>query len=389
MGEYCKEQSARCTTNAFCRGLEFSKVGKRMLEDRVSISPICWCNMTPLSYLKAPLWVLGLAGTDKSPRKNPILGSERLNTWGMHKKRVQIAAAMADRRRARLAATLDPEQREFFDDNGYFLVRNFLPEDVFRKLKEETFNQPFPCREMRQGQAVTRMTLLPPSVLGSNPALARAARDPRALDMIRYASSRGGQPVSFVQTVLVEPQKINKKDPQSDAHADTFHATSKAWLFLQDVGEDDGPFFFVPGSHKLTEERLEWEYQCSLTAARDLRSHHASGSYRIKVEELEALGLPQPVKMAVPENTLVVADTFAFHGRTPSEKPTVRSEIHWHMRRNPFLPWTGFDVKSLPFVKERELPMFMKLADFAEQNFNRKNVWRPVGEVMVRSDPQV
>ncbi len=100
-----------------------------------------------------------------------------------------------------------------------------------------------------------------------------------------------------------------------------------------------GPFFFVPGSHKLTKERLEWEYECSLSAAKDLRSHHASGSFRIKADELASLGLPQPKKMAVPENTLIVADTFAFHGRTPSDKPTVRSEIHWHMRRNPFLPW--------------------------------------------------
>lgn len=345
--------------------------------------------MSPLSFLKAPLWVLGLAGTDKSPRKNPILASERLNTWGLHKKRVKFAADMAERRRARLADRLDPEQRAFFDENGYFLVRDFLPDDVFRKLKEETFNQPLPCREMRQGQAVTRMTLLPPSILENNPALASAARDPRALDMIRYASSRAGQPVSFVQTVLVEPQKVSKKDPQSDAHADTFHATSKAWLFLQDVAEDDGPFFFVPGSHKLTEARLEWEYQCSLTAARDLRSHHASGSFRIRTDELAALGLPQPVKMAVPENTLVVADTFAFHGRTPSSKPTIRSEVHWHMRRNPFLPWTGLDVKSLPFIKERELPVFMKLADFAERNFKQRNVWRPVGDVLVRSDPQI
>jgi len=345
--------------------------------------------MTPLSYLKAPLWVLGVAGTDKSPRKNPILGSERLNTWGLHKKRVAIAASLAAQRRARLARFVDPEQRAFFDENGYFIVRNFLPDEIFLELKEEVFNQPFETREMRQGQAVTRMTLLPPDVLKKNAALAQAVRDPRAIAMIRYAASQGGHPLSFLQTVLVEPLKVKKKDPQSDAHADTFHATSKGWLFLQDVGEEDGPFFFVPGSHKLTKERLEWEYECSLTAAKDPRSHHASGSYRIKAEELSSLGLPQPVKMAVPENTLIVADTFAFHGRTPSDKPTVRSEIHWHMRRNPFLPWTGLDIKSLPFLKERGMPVLMDLADVAEKVFKQRNVWRPVGNVMVRSEAHV
>ncbi|MHA7772091.1 phytanoyl-CoA dioxygenase family protein [Roseibium sp. M-1] len=345
--------------------------------------------MSPLAYLKAPLWVLGLAGTDKSPRKNPILGSERLNEWGLHRKRVQLAASLAAQRRARLAKGLDAEQRAFFDENGYFLVRNFLPDEIFRQLKEEVFSRPLESREMRQGQAVTRMTLLPPDLLAKSPALARVLRDPRALAMIRYAASQGGQPLSFLQTVLVEPQKIQKRDPQSDAHADTFHATSKAWLFLQDVGEEDGPFFFVPGSHKLTPERLEWEYQCSLTAAKDPRSHHASGSFRIRADELSALGLPQPVKMAVPENTLIVADTFAFHGRTPSAKPTIRSEIHWHMRRNPFLPWTGGDVNSLPFLKERGMPMLMELADIAEKVLGQRNVWRKVGDVMVRSEAHV
>ncbi|WP_422376921.1 phytanoyl-CoA dioxygenase family protein [Roseibium sp.] len=345
--------------------------------------------MTPLSYLKAPFWVLGLAGTDKSTRKNPLLGSEKLNSWGLHKKRVALAASLAASRRARLARLLDPEQRAFFDENGYFLVRNFLADEVFAQLKEEVFNQTFPTREMRQGQAVTRMTLLPPKVLGKNPAIAQAVRDPRAINMLRYAASQGGQPLNFLQTVLVEPQKVKKKDPQSDAHADTFHATSKAWLFLQDVAEDEGPFFFVPGSHKLTRERLEWEYECSLTAARDPRSHHASGSFRIRTDELAALGLPQPVKMAVPENTLVVADTFAFHGRTPSDKPTMRSEIHWHMRRNPFLPWTGGDFKSLPFLKDRGMPVLMDLADAAEKTLKKRNVWRPVGDVKVRSKAHV
>ncbi|GAA0772915.1 phytanoyl-CoA dioxygenase [Roseibium denhamense] len=345
--------------------------------------------MSPVSYLKAPLWVLGLAGTDKSPRKNPILGSKTLNTWGLHKHRVKTAAAMAAWRRQQLGRYLDPADKAFFDENGYFLIKNFLPDAVYGQLKDEVFGQPFETREMRQGQTVTRMTLLPPAVLKQNAALQQAVQDPGALAMIRYASSRGGNPVSFIQTVLAEPQKIQKKDPQSDAHADTFHATSKAWLFLQDVGEEDGPFFFVPGSHKLTPERLNWEYECSLTAASDPRSHHASGSFRIRREELSGLGLPQPVKMAVPENTLIVADTFAFHGRTPSAKPTVRSEIHWHMRRNPFLPWTGLDVKSLPFVKGREMPLFMSLADFAEAKFNQRNIWRPVGSVDVRAPAQI
>jgi len=345
--------------------------------------------VTPLSYLKAPIWVLGLAGADKSPQKNPLLGSERLNEWGLHRKRVGIAARMAAYRRKVLGRALSAEDRAFFDENGYVLVRGFLPEDTYKKLKDEVFGQPLTCREMRQGQAVTRMTPLPPALLSANPALKSAVHDPRALALIRYAAAQGGVPVSFLQTVIVDPQKQPEKDPQSDVHADTFHATSKAWLFLQDVGEEDGPFCFVPGSHKLTPERLEWEYQCSLSAARDPRSHHASGSFRIRPDELEALGLPQPKRMVVPENTLIVADTYAFHGRTPSPKPTIRSEVHWHMRRNPFLPWTGLDVKALPGVQNRALPLNLAVEDFMERRGGRGSVWRPVGDVLIKDPPRV
>ncbi|WP_417669376.1 phytanoyl-CoA dioxygenase family protein [Roseibium sp.] len=343
--------------------------------------------MSPLHYLNAPLWLMGIAGAEKSMRKNPILGSETLNRWGLHRARVTIAARLAEMRRKRLASHLSEEDRTFFDENGYFVTRNFLEPEHFEALKREVFNKPYEAREMRQGQAVTRMTPVPPEVLGRNPAIAAALRDKRALAQIRYAASQGGQPMGFIQSVIVNPD--GRKDPQSNVHADTFHATSKAWLFLQDVGEEDGPFCFVPGSHKLTAERLEWQHQCSLSASRDSDSHHASGSFRIRSEDLKTLGLPQPVRMAVPENTLIVADTFAFHGRTPSDKATVRCELHWHMRRNPFLPWTGLDPKSLPGIKERELQLFMPIADLMEKHLKVGNVWRPVGEVAVDSQPHI
>ncbi|ADZ71414.1 phytanoyl-CoA dioxygenase family protein [Polymorphum gilvum] len=343
--------------------------------------------MSVLSYLNAPLWLLGVFGSEKSPRKNPILGNPALNRWGLHRRRVSFAAAMAERRRARLARALDADSRRQFDDNGFFLTRDFLPEDLFRRLKEEVYGHPFEAREMRQGQTVTRMIPLPPSVLAAHPALAAAVRDPRAVAQLRYAASDGGQPVSFLQTIIAEPER-QTEDPQTQVHADTFHPTAKAWLFLHDVGEGDGPFAYVPGSHRLTPERLDWEYRCSIAARDDSRSHHAHGSFRVRPEELEAMGLPQPQRVAVPANTLVVADTFGFHGRTPSDRATTRVELHWTMRRNPFLPWTGLDPKALPFIRERDLSLFLAYSDAREKWLKKRHIWRPVGAVRVDAPAQ-
>ena len=113
-------------------------------------------------------------------------------------------------------------------------------------------------------------------------------------------------------------------DPQTALHADTFHATSKFWLFLHDVGPEDGPFIYAPGSHVLTPERLDWEYEQSLTAREERRSHHSYGSFRISWDDAMALGYARPRQMVVKANTLVVADTYGFHSRSPSDHPTIR-----------------------------------------------------------------
>jgi len=343
--------------------------------------------MKALDYLNLPFWILGIAGAEKSLRKNPILGSSYLNRLGLHRTRVSVAARMAKMRRERLASSLSEDDRASFDENGYFLTQNFLPREDFEALRKAAFEERFDAREMRQGQAVTRMVPLPPEVQDRHPAIARALHDPRALAQIRYAASQGGEPISFFQTVIVDPS--GQKDPQSNIHSDTFHATSKAWLFLQDVGEEDGPFCFVPGSHRLTPERLNWQHQCSLSAATNPDSHHASGSFRVDPEELPRLNLRQPVRMAVRANTLIVADTFAFHGRAPSEKPTLRCELHWHMRRCPFLPWTGLDPKTLPGIRGRELQLFMAMSDAKEKYLKKSHIWRPVGSVAINAPAQI
>ena len=156
--------------------------------------------------------------------------------------------------------------------------------------------------------------------------------------LVRYAGSRDAEPVVWIQSILRHacPGTV---DPQTLLHADTFHPTVKAWLFLTDVAEDAGPFTYVPGSHRLTAERLAWERRMSLGARQSENAEIRQGSFRIDPEELPSLGLPPPRAFAVPANTLVVADTFGFHARGPSLGPSLRVEIWAYGRRSPFLPF--------------------------------------------------
>ncbi len=112
----------------------------------------------------------------------------------------------------------------------------------------------------------------------------------------------------------------------------------KAWFFLTDVAADEGAFCYVPGSHRLTAERLAWESAKSVVASSHPDRLRSRGSFRVDEDELAALGLPAPRRFAVPANTLIVADTFGFHARGPSARPSTRIELWAYDRRNPFLP---------------------------------------------------
>jgi hypothetical protein len=247
------------------------------------------------------------------------------------------------------------------------------------------FASPLPAREMRQGPAVNRMIGLAPAALAPVRALA-GRRDIRAL--MGYAAGRAGAPALSIQSVIVDAAHAGS-DPQGDLHADTFHPTAKLWLFLDDVSDDDGPFVYVPGSHRLTPERLQWEYTQSLTARDDPRLHHALGSFRIDPAELPGLGYRQPRRFVVAANTLVIADTFGFHQRASSRRPAARVAIYGYLRRNPFVPWNGLHLAALPGLGPYQVDLFLAALDLRRRLLGRESVWTDVGRVRADAPPAV
>ena len=89
----------------------------------------------------------------------------------------------------------------------------------------------------------------------------------------------------------------------------------------------------------------------------------ARGSLRVSRTALRRMGYPEPRVFAVKKNTLVVADTSGFHARGASRHPSTRIEIWGYGRRNPFLPWTGWDLQGLPGLKGRTVPLYWRARD--------------------------
>lgn len=329
-----------------------------------------------LRTLLAPWWAAQLLTGAKSFLDNPLIGSERLNRRGLHVRRVKLARAMAERRRAKLATAVDPADLALFERDGYIEKRDFLPPDIFAALRDQLLGWCGPAREMVQGDTITRRYAADAKMLRQIPALAAFSRDPRWRALARHVASFDIEPLLYVQSILTR-RRDAAPDPQTHLHADTFHPSMKAWLFLEDVAPDEGPLTYVAGSHRLTPERLAWEQQRSLEVRAEGDFLSARGSFRIDRAALAALGLPQPKPFAVPANTLVVADTFGFHARGCSERATTRIELFGYSRRNPFLPFSGLDLWSLPGLAERRIPLLWLTHDIYRHWIGQ--AWAKVG----------
>jgi hypothetical protein len=224
-----------------------------------------------------------------------------------------------------------------------------------------------------------RKIALDPKALTALPALRGVLRSPEWRGLIRYVGSRDAEPVVWIQSILRHVVD-GPPDPQTALHADSFHPTVKAWLFLTDVAADGGPFTYVPGSHRLTPERLAWEWRMSLAARQSANPDTRQGSFRVMPEELASLGLPEPRAFAVPANTLIIADTYGFHARGPSAGRSLRVEVWAYGRRSPFIPWAAFDPWSGAALARRSL-LGWRVGDLLQRAGIKPHRWRARNDV--------
>jgi hypothetical protein len=282
-------------------------------------------------------WSAEVLGQGKSFRDNPILGDPRLNRLGLHAARVALSHAAVRARRAQLAWLVPRELRRRFSRDGFVAIEGFLAPELFTQVREEARRYSGEVRECIQGDTLTHRVLLDAQTRRHMPATAQAVDDPRLRRLIAWAAGTLMPPLLYVQQVLNAVREA-PKDPQKNLHSDAFHPSVKAWLFLEDVPADRGPFCYVPGSHRLSLARLRWEHARSLDATQTRDSYSARGSLRLTEEDRLELGYPPRRALAVEANTLVVADTHGFHARGPSDKPSSRLELWAYSRPTPFMP---------------------------------------------------
>jgi len=328
------------------------------------------------TVLLLPIWVLQLATTAKSFLDHPLIGSRRLNRMGLHRARVKVADGLCRWRRSRLARHVPIEWIDAFERHGFVVVENVVPPEDFPALRDALLNTHWDAREMVQGDAITRRIAIDPDMLEAVPEVKRLLDRKDINALFHYVASYRTTPLHYIQTIASKSGGVDP-DPQEAVHADSFHASMKAWLFLRQVAVEDGPFTYVRGSHRFTPARLKWEHQRSLADPKTIDRLSARGSPRIDDAGLAQLNLEPAEALPVAENTLVVADTVGFHARGSASRSGERVEIWSYARRNPFFPWLGGDLLSLPGIAERRVGWLWALRDRLEAQIGQP--WKPAG----------
>ncbi len=282
------------------------------------------------------------------------VGHAGLNRLGLHRARVKTAMALGTFRRWQRPGTLTRAECEL-RDNGVAIVSDFLPEQDFQSLYKEVSEAaaiahdatPYPeptergfGKERRHDWGFDRFdgsTLN--RFIDPGPLARQFARHPALRGLTRVATGRSFDPRRGSIYESVSHEDRGNPDIQRDFHRDTFFNAVKFWYFLEPVRDEDGPFVYVPTSHKLTSARLAWEDARAAAAVEASCAGDTGGmggAFRISRSEIAQLGLPDPLTYAVPANTLVIANVFGFHRRGDGEPGTKRLALYGNHRPYPF-----------------------------------------------------
>ena len=265
------------------------------------------------------------------------------------------------------------------------LIEDFFDNDSFVEIQKEVASTNLDARQCVQGDTLTQRIMLDSSNRDVLPASHKLISDKRYLNIMKYTSSHNQTPIFYIQFIK-NGFNQGQPDPQKVLHSDTFHPSMKAWFFLEDVPLDNGPFTYIPESHKFSLKRMKWEYHKSQTVLQQPDGYSEKGSLRLTDEDIVEMRLKPTKKIAFKANTLVVANTHGFHGRGKAVAGASRLEIWAYSRANPFLPLPSLGLPYWHDIENWIINHYLKYKDReAKQNGSRSS-WHKIsnGEFLKR-----
>ena len=106
-------------------------------------------------------------------------------------------------------------------------------------------------------------------------------------------------------------------DTQKEYHYDTFYSTFKAWLYIDDVKIDDGPFYYIKNSHKFSLKRFfqEWIFSIKYSFNKKIDDSFRYGNSLKNQNKFNN----EALKFNGGKNTFIMANTHGLHRRGDSK----------------------------------------------------------------------
>jgi hypothetical protein len=289
---------------------------------------------TPLStHSTAPKLVQGLGPRERLRRAQQTLtgprhstGSVLANRLGLQLARIAAVNVPFRLRPRTVTADIRPYV-EAYERDGVVLIEDFLPPDVFAQIREE-------CREAHEAGLFKSECVEDNSILEESLVLKKPKQLPRTWEALAHhewllrlvaAITRLPPPEEIELEVSYMTKTPDAPDPKrlvgtNYLHADTHYPSAKAWLFLEDIDEQNGAFVYAKGTQKMTPAKLAYEYSAAVRVAMAERDGTMSVTIPATIVRAPTRRQRRGMKIAeVPyggkANTLLVGNVGGFHKR--------------------------------------------------------------------------
>lgn len=277
-----------------------------------------------------------------------VVRSRLLNRLGLQVARTMVAHAVYHLHKVETPSRLN-HHVEALRRDGLLVLHDFLSASEFDALRSEFFDAYDRYREQLFTVNSTNLYemaylhRLPPDGI---PHARRFLDSPTLHQLLEGAEKRSwAEFFHFSGLEYITYGESGEPDPQLSLHADAFYHTHKAWLYIENVRPEDGPLAVVKGTHRFTLRQIPHIYSHSLGKGVD-------PSRRITSEEMKRVGL-QETLVTCPKNTLVIANTGAYHRRTQGTPGAKRYAIQVVARATPFLFRTGIIARTRNTLAKR------------------------------------
>lgn len=212
---------------------------------------------------------------------------------------------------------------DILEKDGILVIENFLPAEQFAELKkefEEAFSGWDPLKfdpmelSKRQKDFPEYFESIAEKIIpAKTPAFMKYIVNNELLIKLSEAVThrKNNLPVHhhfwFLQRRTLEKKNVGGLHTAGFPHADVPYPTVKAFLYMNDVSEDNAAYIYARGSHKLTLKRLLFEYKLSVRYAKTRND--------IALEQdVEKLGY-KCESICGKANTLFISNNMGYHNR--------------------------------------------------------------------------